>query len=115
MKQALLLVSFGTAAPGAQNSITAVENALIAAAPDRAVFRAYTSPTIRRILARRGVEMPDLTTALETLAAQGYEDVAFWRGIFDHFTNPYLRYFLDTASERGMTVTDCLDYSGMYL
>lgn len=76
MKQALLLVSFGTAAPGAQNSITAVENALIAAAPDRAVFRAYTSPTIRRILARRGVEIPDLTTALETLAAQGYEDVA---------------------------------------
>lgn len=76
MKQALLLVSFGTAAPGAQNSITAVENALIAAAPDRTVFRAYTSPTIRRILARRGVEIPDLTTALETLAAQGYEDVA---------------------------------------
>ena len=42
MKQALLLVSFGTAAPGAQNSITAVENALIAAAPGRSVFRAYT-------------------------------------------------------------------------
>lgn len=23
---------------------------------------------------------------------EGYEDVAFWRGIFDHFTNPYLRF-----------------------
>ena len=23
---------------------------------------------------------------------EGYEDVAFWRGIFDHFDNPYLRF-----------------------
>ncbi|MEG0807596.1 MAG: DUF4435 domain-containing protein [Alistipes sp.] len=23
---------------------------------------------------------------------EGYEDVAFWRGIFDHFPNPYLRF-----------------------
>ena len=23
---------------------------------------------------------------------EGYEDVAFWRGIFDHFKNPYLRF-----------------------
>ena len=23
---------------------------------------------------------------------EGYEDVAFWRGIFDHFINPYLRF-----------------------
>ena len=23
---------------------------------------------------------------------EGYEDVAFWRGIFDHFRNPYLRF-----------------------
>ena len=23
---------------------------------------------------------------------EGYEDVAFWRGIFDHFANPYLRF-----------------------
>ena len=23
---------------------------------------------------------------------EGYEDVAFWRGIFDHFQNPYLRF-----------------------
>ena len=23
---------------------------------------------------------------------EGYEDVAFWRGIFDHFHNPYLRF-----------------------
>ena len=23
---------------------------------------------------------------------EGYEDVAFWRGIFDHFVNPYLRF-----------------------
>ena len=23
---------------------------------------------------------------------EGYEDVAFWRGVFDHFQNPYLRF-----------------------
>ena len=23
---------------------------------------------------------------------EGYEDVAFWRGIFDHFQNPYMRF-----------------------
>lgn len=23
---------------------------------------------------------------------EGYEDVAFWRGVFDRFTNPYLRF-----------------------
>ncbi len=23
---------------------------------------------------------------------EGYEDVAFWRGVFDHFTNPYVRF-----------------------
>lgn len=31
---------------------------------------------------------------------EGYEDVAFWRGIFDHFQNPYLRFQI-SVPDRG--------------
>ncbi len=31
---------------------------------------------------------------------EGYEDVAFWRGIFDHFRNPYLRFEI-SVPDRG--------------
>ena len=31
---------------------------------------------------------------------EGYEDVAFWRGIFDHFQNPYLRFEI-SVPDRG--------------
>ena len=54
MKQALLAVSFGTSVPRARQDIEAVERVLAAGAPERAFCRAYTSPTIRRILAARG-------------------------------------------------------------
>lgn len=54
MKQALLAVSFGTSVPRARQDIEAVERVLAAGAPERAFCRAYTSPTIRRILAERG-------------------------------------------------------------
>ena len=53
-QKALLCVSFGTSVPKARNNVEAVENALGAAAPDRDFVRAFTSPTIRRILAERG-------------------------------------------------------------
>lgn len=76
MKKALLAVSFGTSVPRARAEIEAVEQTLIECAPDRDFFRAYTSPTIRRILAGRGEEVLNLPGALEQLAAQGYEDVA---------------------------------------
>ncbi len=32
------------------------------------------------------------TKRLVRVYVEGYEDVAFWRGIFDHFRNPYLRF-----------------------
>ncbi len=32
------------------------------------------------------------TKRLVHVYVEGYEDVAFWRGIFDHFRNPYLRF-----------------------
>ena len=75
MKKALLCVSFGTSAAGARESITAVEERLRAAAPDRMFVRAFTSPTIRRILAGRGEEVPSLAQALEILCRQGVTDV----------------------------------------
>ncbi len=32
------------------------------------------------------------TQQLVNVYVEGYEDVAFWRGIFDHFRNPFLRF-----------------------
>lgn len=68
-EQALIVVSFGTSVPEARSSISAVEEALSAAAPGRTFVRAFTSPTIRRILKGRGEDVPGLTEALEQLAA----------------------------------------------
>ena len=33
---------------------------------------------------------------------EGYEDVAFWRGIFDHFTNPYLRFEISVPTREDL-------------
>ena len=55
MKQALLAVSFGTTVEEARAmDLAGVEAALCRAAPGLSFARAYTSPTVRRILARRG-------------------------------------------------------------
>ena len=35
---------------------------------------------------------PEDDRHLVNVYVEGYEDVAFWRGIFDHFRNPYLRF-----------------------
>ena len=75
MKRALVATSFGTSVPEARGSIGAVEKALREAAPEYAFVRAFTSPTIRRILARRGEEVPSLTEALERLCQEGAAQV----------------------------------------
>ena len=75
MKQALLVVSFGTSVPKARESIAAVEQALAAHAPCFDFYRAFTSPTIRGILAKRGEAVLSLAEALEQLAGAGYERV----------------------------------------
>ena len=33
---------------------------------------------------------------------EGYEDVAFWRGVFDRFTNPYLRFEISVPSREDL-------------
>ena len=75
MKQALIVVSFGTSVPHARESITAVEDVLRQAAPNRDFYRAFTSPTIRRILSGRGELILGLPELLEQLQREGYGDV----------------------------------------
>ena len=76
MKEALLTVSFGTAVEQArQADICAVERAAAQALPHLPAYQAYTSPTIRRILARRGIDIPGFVPALEQLAQDGVERI----------------------------------------
>lgn len=74
-EQAIVITSFGTSVPEARTGIASVEKVLAAAAPDYACVRAFTSPTIRRILEDRGERVPSLTGALEALLAQGVRRV----------------------------------------
>lgn len=74
MKQAIVVVSFGTSVPEARNSIEAVETALKQIS-GRDFFRAFTSPTIRRILQKRGEHIEGLEETLGQLVSTGYEDV----------------------------------------
>ena len=73
-KRALLTVSFGTAAEEARREeIGGVEEALRRRVPELPFARAYTSPTIRRILANRGTAVPSLEEALEEQLSAGTE------------------------------------------
>ena len=73
----ILLVSFGTTREEArQENIEALAEAYREAYAGKfPVWQAYTSPTVRRILSKRGIEMPDVTTALEKMAQEGISDV----------------------------------------
>ena len=74
VKEALLAVSFGTVPERARREeIGGVEGALRRRAPHLPFARAYTSPTIRRILAKRGTVIPSLEEALEEQRAAGVE------------------------------------------
>ena len=92
-----------------------------------------------KALARSKVDVASLPTALPIndgkrlvrVFVEGYEDVAFWRGIFDHFTNPYLRFeisvptrkdlpkgkkvLLSMAEEAGEELLLCMDSDFDYL
>lgn len=75
MKQALVITSFGTSVPEARGSIEMVEKTLAEAAAGYTAVRAFTSPTIRRILAGRGEMVPSLSEALEQLCSEGVSRV----------------------------------------
>ena len=76
MERGMIAVSFGTSVPEAQTAVEAVENALRREAPGYSFARAFTSPTIRRVLAGRGERVPSLTEALEALRAAGVRRAA---------------------------------------
>lgn len=76
MKQAIIMTSFGTSVPEARGSIDAVEKALQETAVGYTAVRAFTSPTIRRILAGRGEQIFSLTEALEQMRREGMDRVA---------------------------------------
>ena len=76
MKEALVVISFGTSVPEARAGITAVEEALAQAVPaGTLVRRAFTSGMIRRILAERGETVPGPAEVLEELKAEGAERI----------------------------------------
>ena len=75
MKTALLCVSFGTSVPAARKSIIAVEEALRGEMPEADFFRAFTSKTIRRILAAKGEVLWSVEEALDQLTDGRYDRV----------------------------------------
>ncbi|MDO5545722.1 MAG: precorrin-2 C(20)-methyltransferase [Eubacteriales bacterium] len=78
MKKAILAVSFGTSYPDTlRKTIAATEKALAEAFPDWEVRRAFTSGMIiRKLKERDGVEIENVTQAMQRLEEEGYTHVA---------------------------------------
>ncbi len=76
-KKAILVVSYGTSCSDTiEKTIGAIENAIAAAFPDYDVRRAFTSGIIiKKLKERGGIEIDNVTGALEGLAADGYSTV----------------------------------------
>ena len=75
-KQGILVVSFGTSREETRKkTIEAVEQAVREAYPHWEVRRAFTSPTIRRILARQGLVVDSVPQALEAMLEDGFTQV----------------------------------------
>ena len=75
-KAGLLLVAFGTSVPQARTAFDRIEARVREAFSDMEVRRAYTSPTIRKILASRGESRDSTVTALARMMEDGFTHVA---------------------------------------
>lgn len=75
MKQALLVVSCGTAALTGRTDIALIEKALAGEAPGRDFFRAFADPEAREEMARQGEWVPSTAEALCELEKRGYRDL----------------------------------------
>lgn len=72
----LLFASFGTSYDEAREKhLDAVAHYLHDAMPEYRLAQAYTSNKVRGILARRGIEVPDTTQALQQFADEGVTQV----------------------------------------
>lgn len=76
-KEAVLIAGFGTTHQDSlERAIVPVEQAISRAAGERPCFRAFTSPTVRRILLRdRALAVDSPAQALEALAGGGFTRV----------------------------------------
>lgn len=75
-KEALLAVSFGTSHQDTlEKTITAIEDDLKVAFPEKSLYRAFTSGMILRVLEVRGIQIDDVKTALEKLIQAQYTHV----------------------------------------
>ena len=74
-KRALLVISFGTSYPETRKkTIDAIEEEIRQAFPEYDFFRAFTSPTIMRIMREReGIWVDDVELAFERILAEGYK------------------------------------------
>lgn len=63
-------------------------------------FNPFARRTEPDALARPLPADPD--QRLVEVYVEGYEDVAFWRGIFDHFRNPYLRFEISVPNREDL-------------
>ena len=75
MKQALLVVSCGTAALSGRTDIALVEKALSSETPGRDFFRAFTNPAVRQVMKEQGEQIPSLPEAFAELERRGYRDI----------------------------------------
>ena len=76
MKQAVLVVSFGTTySETREKNIGAVLRRISAAAPGLPVYEAWTSSMILRALRKRGESVDDVPAAMARMEADGITDV----------------------------------------
>lgn len=76
MKQAVLVVSFGTTFPDTRaKNIDAVLRRVEAVCPELPVYEAWSSSMIRKALQKRGESVDDVPTAAARMAADGVRDV----------------------------------------
>lgn len=76
MKEAVLVVSFGTTFPDTrEKNIGAVLRRVCAVCPGLSVYEAWTSSMIRRALQKRGEDVDDVPAALARMAADGVTDI----------------------------------------
>jgi sirohydrochlorin cobaltochelatase len=73
---AILLVTFGTSIPRAQEAFVTIEKQMKAAFPDTEIRWAYTSSIIREKLAESGMEIDSPEMAMARLMEDGYFKVA---------------------------------------
>ena len=91
MKQAILVVSFGTTFPETRDkNISAVVRRVAAQWPECPVYEAWTSSMIMRALEKRGEHVDNVPEALERMAADGVAIVKLFPGISEQMLRAML-------------------------